>query len=678
MKKAFSVCSQFRQESSRMRHTMTIVALSILTLVANPLRHQQAARAAMSNFAQCQYVIAPVAQSFGARGGTGSLSILSANTCTWTTTSNAPWINFTSATTGSGVGRVSYSVIPNTGANQRTGVISVGSQTFTVTQAGTSAATCVTTPINSGQMINGALAPGDCLSPLRIKDGLRPLADRYTFNATAGQPVVISLSSTDYDTYLYLLDATGSVIAQNDDSITGSSSRIPANTGFFILPATGAFTIEVTSFFGSGVGNYALSLTMPAGNCTYSINPVGQAFPTNGGTNTVNVNTQAGCAWSALSNNSWLTITAAGGGSGPGAVNYTVAANSGSARTGTLTVAGLTFTVTQAGTNGTGCPTVTHINPTNGAPGSIVTLTGTNFTGVTMIKFANNIAAQFTAIADTQINATVPNGAVTGPLTISKPTCPDTQTPSFTANRLVVTVSAASFLGASLTSESIVAAFGTGLATGVEIANSLPLPTTLLGTTVKVRDSAGTERAAPLFFVAPTQINYLIPPNTATGAATVTVTSGDGIVSMGTVNIIAAAPGLFAANANGQGVAAANVLRLKADGSQSFEPVATFDSARNQFVSVPIDLGPELGNSSDQLFLILFGTGLRFRSTLSAVVCTIGGANAEVFYAGAQGVFVGLDQLNVRLPRSLKGRGEVDIVLLVDGKAANTVRVNIK
>src|SRR6185295_405569 len=141
------------------------------------------------------------------------------------------------------------------------------------------------------------------------------------------------------------------------------------------------------------------------------------------------------------------------------------------------------------------------------------------------------------------------------PANYQQATCADTQTPGFTANRLVVTVSAASFLGASLASESIVAAFGTGLATGVEIANSLPLPTTLLGTTVKVKDSAGSERLAPLFFVAPTQINYLIPPDTATGTGVITVTSGDAVVSMGTVNIAAVAPGLFAANANGQGVA---------------------------------------------------------------------------------------------------------------------------
>src|SRR5262245_38141360 len=79
----------------------------------------------------------------------------------------------------------------------------------------------------------------------------------------------------------------------------------------------------------------------------------------------------------------------------------------------------------------------------------------------------------------------------------------------------VASVSAASFSGAELASESIVAAFGAGLATTTQVAASLPLPTTLAGTTVKVSDSAGATRDAPLFFVAPTQVNYLIPAGTA-------------------------------------------------------------------------------------------------------------------------------------------------------------------
>jgi uncharacterized protein (TIGR03437 family) len=244
--------------------------------------------------------------------------------------------------------------------------------------------------------------------------------------------------------------------------------------------------------------------------------------------------------------------------------------------------------------------------------------------------------------------------------------------------RSVASVSAASFTGAALASESIVAAFGQSLATRVEAANTLPLPTTLAGTTVRVKDSAGVERAAPLFFVAPGQINFLIPPGAVPGMAMITITSGAGAVSMGTVNIATVAPGVFAANANGQGVAAATVLRVKADGTQSFEPVSRFDPAMGRFVSVPIDLGPDMGAASDQVFLILFGTGWRFRSAPSAATCGIGGLNSEVLFAGAQGDFVGLDQMNIRLARALIGRGEVDLVVTADGRVANTVRINIK
>ncbi|MGH9800448.1 MAG: hypothetical protein ACRD82_08805 [Blastocatellia bacterium] len=49
-----------------------------------------------------------------------------------------------------------------------------------------------------------------------------------------------------------------------------------------------------------------------------------------------------------------------------------------------------------------------------------------------------------------------------------------------------------------------------------------------------------------------------------------------------------------------------------------------------------------------------------------------------VQYAGPQGGFVGLDQANILLPKSLAGRGEVDVVLIVNGKTANTLRLNIK
>ncbi len=239
----------------------------------------------------------------------------------------------------------------------------------------------------------------------------------------------------------------------------------------------------------------------------------------------------------------------------------------------------------------------------------------------------------------------------------------------------IASVSAASFAsGGGLAPESITAGFGPSLGDDILAASSTPLPTRLGGLSVIVRDSAGVEQLAPLFFVSPRQINYQVPPGTATGPVSVTITSGAGPVASGTAQISNVAPGLFSANSSGQGVAAALALRIKADGSQSFEPVARFDAAQNRFVPEPIDLGPD----TDRVFLLLYGTGIKFRTSLSTVSCTIGGTASEVLFAGAVPEFVGLDQVNVHVPRSLAGRGEVDVVLSVDGEAANTVRVSIR
>jgi cytochrome c peroxidase len=235
-------------------------------------------------------------------------------------------------------------------------------------------------------------------------------------------------------------------------------------------------------------------------------------------------------------------------------------------------------------------------------------------------------------------------------------------------------VSAASFALGTVARESILAGFGANLATVTVAANELPLPDSLGGVIVTIKDVLGVERRAPLFFVSPTQINFQVPASTATGAATVNVLLNGATVGTGSLAIASVVPGLFAANANGQGVAAAVVLRIKADGTQSYEAVAQFNAATNRYEAVPIDLGA----STDQVFLIGYGTGIRYRSSLSAVTATIGGANADVSFAGAQPAFVGLDQLNLAVPRSLAGRGAVDVVVRVDGKTANTVTINIK
>ncbi len=240
--------------------------------------------------------------------------------------------------------------------------------------------------------------------------------------------------------------------------------------------------------------------------------------------------------------------------------------------------------------------------------------------------------------------------------------------------RAAANVSAASYVASPIATESIISAFGSGLATATMAAPTVPLPMILAGTSVRVRDSAGVERSAPIFFVSPAQVNYLIPAGTANGAATVTITSGDGAMSAEDTTIAAVAPGLFTVDASGRGLAAALALRVKPDDSQQFEAVAQFDPAQNKFVAVPIDLGPE----TDQVFLILFGTGLRYRSALSAAQARIGDVDSQVVFAGAQDGFVGLDQVNISLSRALIGRGEADVSLTADGQATNIVRIHIK
>ncbi len=412
-----------------------------------------------------------------------------------------------------------------------------------------------------------------------------------------------------------------------------------------------------------------------------TISQTTQSFTATGGSGSVAVTAQGGCTWTATSNSSFITITSGSSGAGNGTVSFSVAANtSQNARTGTLTIGAQTFTVTQSGENP--LPTLSGLNPASASGGGsafTLTVTGAGFVNGATVRW-NGASRTTNFVSNTQLTAQIPASDLLtlGQATITvfnpAPGGEASNALSFNVTASVSSISAASFSGTELAADSIVAAFGNELATQTLAAPVLPLPTTLAGTTVRVRDSAGAELPAPLFFVSPSQVNYLMPAGAAAGRATVTITSGNGKISLGSVQIVAVAPGLFAANANGQGAAAAVALRVKGDGTQSFEPVAQFDAATGRFAPTPIDLGPR----TDQVFLVLYGTGFRNRGAPSAVTCKMGGTDAEVLFAGAVTGLAGLDQSNARIPRSLIGRGEVDVVLMVDGKAANAVRIAIR
>jgi uncharacterized protein (TIGR03437 family) len=196
-------------------------------------------------------------------------------------------------------------------------------------------------------------------------------------------------------------------------------------------------------------------------------------------------------------------------------------------------------------------------------------------------------------------------------------------------------------------------------------ADSRNPPDALGGVTIRIEDSAGIERPSPILRAQGEQIWYVIPTGTATGTAILTATSANGTVFHETLEIQSAVPGIAGVRFWGDGLPAAMLVRVR-DGVQSIEPVVETDAFGNP-VLVLIDMGPE----TDELYLMLFGTGIRFRSSLENVSLKIGAETTAVEYAGPQGEFAGLDQVNAKLPRSLAGSGLVPIELTVDGEAAN-------
>jgi uncharacterized protein (TIGR03437 family) len=228
-------------------------------------------------------------------------------------------------------------------------------------------------------------------------------------------------------------------------------------------------------------------------------------------------------------------------------------------------------------------------------------------------------------------------------------------------------VQSAAAPSASVAPDSLASLFGTNLASGVAQADAQPLPHTLAGASLSVTDSAGTERQASLLYVSSTQINFAVPDGTAKGAAQFVVTNGSTTQSFsGTVAAID--PTLFSMNGTGTGVAAATT---QVGSSQTVMPV--YQCTSSTCVAVPITLA-----SGTSTYLTLYGTGVRGRSALANVTVTIGTTAIPAQYAGPTPNFTGLDQVNILLPDSSRGSGQVNVFITVDGQASNAVTIDIQ
>jgi len=225
-----------------------------------------------------------------------------------------------------------------------------------------------------------------------------------------------------------------------------------------------------------------------------------------------------------------------------------------------------------------------------------------------------------------------------------------------------------------IASNGLFTAFGVNLSNKSVAASSTTLPDSLAGTSVTITDQSGRSRKALLSYVSPGQINFLSPGGLASGVATITVTNSAGQTSSYTATVANVAPGLYSADASGKGAAAAVVTKVAADGTQTNSLAADCTTTPGKCVTAPIDLG----GASNRVFVSLFGTGIRGVSSLDNVAIIVGGVQVTPLFAGDQSQYPGLDQINFELPRALAGRGEVDVLVSLDGHPANAVRIAVR
>ena len=210
--------------------------------------------------------------------------------------------------------------------------------------------------------------------------------------------------------------------------------------------------------------------------------------------------------------------------------------------------------------------------------------------------------------------------------------------------------------------EAVASIYGSNLAgqTVQAPAGSQQLPTSLGGVTVSLKDANGSVFPVGLYLVSPSQVNCVIPKGVASGVATLTLINAAGTFT-GTAAIGAVAPGLYTANSTGQGPAAAQVT----NGGTYFNTSQC--TAGGACTMMPINL-------TATPYLILYGTGIRG----GAVSVKIGNLGSQVLYAGAQGTYPGLDQVNVTLPDALKGRGQQVVTVTVNGQATNMAQLTFQ
>lgn len=342
----------------------------------------------------CTYVVAPAAASVPAVAGSGSFTITAPSGCAWGAGTSAGWITITSGTAGSGSGGVQYDFDPNPAASVRQGDIAVSGETHTVTQAAAACAYALlpgsaSVPAGGGVGSFTVSAPAGCgwtatsshpwlaVTSGASGDGTRDVAYAAAANAAAVSRTATITAGGETFTVTqggagcsYELSASSASVGAGGASVV---VNVTAVAGCAWSSSSGAGWIDVVGgASGEGSGTVQLAIDEnPAGigrsgtvtiagqpftveqaeaPCTYALVPETASFTAAGGAGSVAVDTLEGCGWTATSDSGWLALAGTVAGSGDGSVRFSVAENAGGgSRTGTLTVAGRSFTVAQGG-----------------------------------------------------------------------------------------------------------------------------------------------------------------------------------------------------------------------------------------------------------------------------------------------------------------------------------------
>ena len=327
-------------------------------------------------------------------------------------------------------------------------------------------------------------------------------------------------------------------------------------------------------------------------------------------------------------------------------------------------------------------PTLTSLSPSIGPAGGAsftLTVNGSNFVAGAVVQW-NGAARSTTFVSASQVTASIPASDITAVGTASVtvlnpiPGGGSSNALTFTITNLPIvnvggTLSAASFSSLPLAPSSLASVFGANFSSTTVHANTLPLPFTLGGATLRINGFA-----AALIDVSPQQINFQIPQEVAgLSQATITVTTGSGTSSPVTINLANFNPGLFATNQQGSGQGAV----LIANTASVAAPLGAFPGSRpairGEFISI---FCTGLGAVTNQPADGVPASGLSFTTTAPTV--NIGGIPAQVSFSGLAPDFVGLYQVNVLVPDGVTSNSSVPVVLSIGGVISNTVTIAVQ